>query len=128
MKEQETELYVLYKYLKDPLARAPFIFVAHFQYPPCRFLSLSLLYLNLSLQLISFSLLQLIPNSHHLNSSTFTKEKRARTMVFSSIPAYLDPANWQQVRVSSNLLLHGFFTNKSEKFKDKYSRYFLKSS
>jgi hypothetical protein len=36
--------------------------------------------------------------------STFIKEKKKKkikTMVFSSVPFYLDPPNWQQVMFSS---------------------------
>jgi len=35
--------------------------------------------------------------SQKIKPSTFTKEKAPRgTMVYTSIPAYIDPANWQQ--------------------------------
>ena len=44
------------------------------------------------------------------------KRERARAMVFSSLPAYLDPTNWQQVRVFFNLF-RWFLCQKSQKFK-----------
>lgn len=45
-------------------------------------------------------------------------------MVFSSVPVYLDPHNWQQVRFSSNFI-HTLLNPKRKKKKTKLKRYKL---
>ena len=107
--KQELKLYI-------NISKGPsFIFAS---FPPSLPFSFSF-FLSLSLSLFDVILHYYLQKLINL----LQKRERARAMVFSSLPAYLDPTNWQQVRVFFNLF-RWFLCQKRENSKDKYSCYF----